>query len=81
MLRYEIREDPDQVPEEHRPAIVRDIYRSLLGKTEGGRFVLDQSDGEGQHSIDEVLGSVETYRLWRTANACRQGACKQHQTS
>src|SRR5690349_1030725 len=33
VLRFEIRQDLDQVPEEERPSIVRDIYRCLLGTT------------------------------------------------
>ena len=31
VLRFEIRQDLDQVPDDQRPTIVRDIYRNLLG--------------------------------------------------
>ena len=78
LLRWEIRQDLDQVPEEQRPAIVRDIYRSLLGTTRDTQFSLNESDGRGVYSIDEVLGAIETYSLWRTANQCGDPRCEQH---
>jgi hypothetical protein len=79
VLRYEIRQDIDQVPEDQRPGIVRDIYRSLLGQTNNGLFTLDDADGRGVYSIDEVLGTVETYRFWRSANRCGQVGCRHAQ--
>jgi hypothetical protein len=75
VLRYEIRQDLDQVPEEQRPTIVRDIYRSLLGTTLEGRFVLNDADGRGVYSIEETLGDISTYRLWRSANNCAFAKC------
>lgn len=75
ILRSEIRQDLDQVPEEQRPIIVRDIYRNLLGKTEGPRFVLNDPDGKGVYTIDDVLGSIELYRMWRTASRCDRPNC------
>ncbi|HEV7663164.1 MAG TPA: hypothetical protein VGQ62_06485 [Chloroflexota bacterium] len=75
VLRYEIRQDLDQVPVEQRPSIVRDVYRSLLGSTRDGVYRLNASDGEGLYSIDEVLGDLTTYQLWRAANACGQVGC------
>ena len=75
ILRSEIREDLDQVPEEQRPIIVRDIYRNLLGSQDGGRFVLNDTDGKGVYTIDDVLGSIELYRMWRTASRCYQPNC------
>src|SRR5918912_886150 len=70
ILRCEIRQDLDQVPEEQRPIIVRDIYRNLLGTMDGDRFVLNAPDGRGVYSLDEALGHVEVYRLWRDASRC-----------
>jgi hypothetical protein len=78
LLRYEIRQDLDQVPEEQRPAIVRDIYRSLLGRTRDKHFSLNDPDGRGVYSIDEALGSLAVYQLWRTASRCGEPACAQH---
>ena len=75
ILRSEIRQDLDQVPEEQRPIIVRDIYRNLLGKMDGPRFVLDEPDGRGLYSIDEVLGHIDLYRMWRTAARCDRANC------
>jgi hypothetical protein len=75
ILRSEIRQDLDQVPEEQRPIIVRDIYRNLLGKMDGPRFVLNESDGQGVYSIDEALGHIDLYRLWRTAGRCIEPNC------
>jgi hypothetical protein len=75
VLRYEIRQDLDQVPEEQRPTIVRDIYRSLLGTTSDGRFALNDPDGRGVYSIEEALGDISTYRLWRSANNCAFPRC------
>jgi hypothetical protein len=81
VLRYEIRQDLDQVPEEQRPTIVRDIYRSLLGTVHDKEYSLNDSDGRGVYSIDEVLGSINTYRLWRAASACGDPGCIQHEKS
>jgi hypothetical protein len=30
------------------------------------------------YSIDEVLGLIDMYRLWRSANACGDPRCAQH---
>jgi hypothetical protein len=76
VLRYEIRQDLDQVPADQRPSIVRDIYRSLLGTTRDGAFTLDAADGVGVYSIDEALGDIKTYRVWRSANACGDERCR-----
>src|SRR2546421_453222 len=65
LLRFEIRQDLDQVPEEQRPAIVRDIYRSLLGTTRDNEFSLNDADGRGVYSIDGGLGDLDVYRMWR----------------
>jgi hypothetical protein len=78
VLRYEIRKDLDQVPDEERPVIVRDVYRQLLGRTSGREFVLNEADGRGVYSIDEVLGGLSMYRLWRSANGCGLPDCNQH---
>ncbi|MCA1645470.1 MAG: hypothetical protein LC797_08390 [Chloroflexi bacterium] len=79
LLRYEIRQDLEEVPEEQRPVIVRDIYRSLLGTTTLSRFTLNHTDGQGVYSIDEVLGDLDLYHLWRSANRCSDPVCAQHQ--
>ena len=81
VLRYEIRQDLDQVPEEQRPTIVRDIYRALLGTTRNRQFTLGAADSQSVYSIDEALGSLETYLLWRSANGCGDPNCKQHALS
>jgi len=75
VLRYEIRQDLDLVPEEQRAGIVRDIYRGLLGTTRGGTFSLDDADRVAAYSIDEALGDLNLYRFWRSANACGQPGC------
>jgi hypothetical protein len=78
LLRYEIRQDLDQVPEEQRASIVRDVYRGLLGSTQEGRYSLDVADGASVYGIEEALGSAAVYRLWRSANACGDPNCQQH---
>jgi hypothetical protein len=78
LLRFEIRQDLDQVPEEQRPTIVRDIYRGLLGTVRDGRFELDEADGVGRYTIEEALGAFEMYRLWRAASQCGDPGCAQH---
>lgn len=78
VLRFEIRQDLDLVPDEQRPTIVRDIYRSLLGSTRDGAFVLNATDRLGAYTIDEALGNAAMYRLWRTASDCGDPACRQH---
>ncbi len=78
LLRFEIRQDLDQVPEEQRPSIIRDVYRGLLGTTRGNVYALDAADGVSAYSIDEVLGDTDLYRLWRSANTCGDPHCTQH---
>src|SRR5579864_4015812 len=70
LLRFEIRQDLDQVPEEQRPSIVRDVYRSLLGTTRNGHFQLGDADSASAYSIDEAIGDLNVFKLWRSANAC-----------
>ena len=78
LLRHEIRQDLDLLPEEQRPTIVRDVYRKLLGTTQDGEFSLNASDGIGFYSVDEALGGLGLFRLWRSANACGDPRCQQH---
>ena len=78
LLRFEIRQDLDQVPEEQRPSIIRDVYRGLLGSMRDGQYSLDARDSEGVYSIDEALGDLEIYRLWGSANRCGDPHCAQH---
>ena len=79
ILRYEIRQDLDQVPDEERPSIVRDVYRALLGSTaDNGAYTLGGADSRGPFSIDEALGSLAIYQLWRSAGACGDPHCGQH---
>jgi hypothetical protein len=66
------------VPEEQRPTIVRDIYRSLLGTTRDNAFTLNDADARGVYSIDEVLGDLDVYRMWRNASRCGDPRCSQH---
>jgi len=81
LLRFEIRQDLQEVPEDQRPVIVRDIYRSLLGTTTDGRFTLNDADRQGVYPIADVLGDVDVYRLWRSANGCGDPGCRQHEKS
>jgi hypothetical protein len=78
LLRFEIRQDLDQVPEEQRPWIVRDIYRGLLGTANESGYTLGAADSQGVYTIDEALGALDVYRLWRTANRCGDPHCAQH---
>jgi len=80
LLRYEIRADLDQLPDEQRPIIVRDVYRQLLGSTgdDGKGFVLNDPDSQGVYTIDEVLGQIDLYRMWRSAARCGDPNCWQH---
>src|SRR5258708_34052775 len=76
LLRFEIRQDLDQVPDEQRASIVRDLYRALLGHVSpSGVFALGADDGVGVYSIDEALGDLSVYRLWRNANSCGLRGC------
>jgi hypothetical protein len=76
MLRFEIRQDLEQVPDDQRPLIVRDIYRHLLGYETSEGFRLDTADGRAVYSIDEALGDIQLYRLWRVANRCFEACCR-----
>jgi hypothetical protein len=76
VLRFEIRQDLEEVPDEQRPTIVRDIYRSLLGTMTNADFTLNDEDAVGAYSIDEALGDLEVYQLWRNANSCGLKNCK-----
>ena len=78
VLRFEIRQDLEQVPEEQRASIVRDVYRTLLGKTVDGKFSLGAEDSRGAYSVDEALGGVSMYQLWRSASSCGLPGCEQH---
>jgi hypothetical protein len=75
ILRFEIRQDLDQVPEDQRATIVRDIYRNLLGTVSGDTYELGPDDSQGVYSIDEALGSLNTFHLWRSANRCSSPHC------
>jgi len=76
VLRFEIRQDLEEVPDEQRPTIVRDIYRSLLGTVTDAGFTLNDADGVAAYSLDEAIGGLEVYQLWRNANRCGLGACR-----
>ncbi|MGI9148360.1 MAG: hypothetical protein ACR2IK_17715 [Chloroflexota bacterium] len=76
VLRFEIRQDLEDVPDEQRPAIVRDIYRSLLGTVTHTRFTLYDEDRMGVYSLDEALGDIGVYQLWRDANRCGLTSCR-----
>lgn len=78
VLRFEIRQDLEQVPDDERATIVRDIYRNLLGKHTSAGFELDAADSQGMYSIDDVLGRMDVYRMWRSANRCVEPTCQQH---
>ena len=78
ILRFEIRQDLGQVPDDQRPIIVRDIYRHLLGRQDGEHYALNDSDARGVYTIDEALGQLAMYRLWRSARMCGDPRCRQH---
>jgi hypothetical protein len=78
LLRFEIRQDLDQMPEEQRPSIVRDVYRGLLGTLHQSGFALDAPDGVSAYSIDEALADAQLYALWLSANRCGDPHCRQH---
>jgi hypothetical protein len=78
LLRHEIRQDLEQVPEEQRPSIIRDVYRGLLGSFQNGTYQLDAYDGASRYSIDEALSSANAYALWLAANRCGDPHCAQH---
>ncbi len=78
LLRFEIRQDLEQVPEEQRPSIIRDVYRGLLGTMRDNVYTLDPPDGYGAYTIDEALGDLGLYRLWLSAQSCGDPHCKQH---
>jgi hypothetical protein len=75
VLRHEIRQDLNQVPEAERATIIRDIYRNLLGTSDGDFYSLNDSDRLGVYSIDEALGSLNLIQLWRSANRCSKSSC------
>lgn len=75
VLRHEIRQDLDQVPEDERATIIRDIYRNLLGTSDGDIYSLNDADRLGVYSIDDVLGTLDFYQLWRRANRCSNRLC------
>jgi hypothetical protein len=81
LLRFEIRQELDMVPDDQRPTIVRDIYRNLLGSVHDNEFTLNPSDGIGVYSLDEALGDLSVYQLWRAANRCGTPDCPQHTAS
>lgn len=76
VLRFEIRQDLEEVPDEQRPTIVRDIYRSLLGTASHAGFTMNDTDSVGVYSIDEALGDVAVYQLWRNTNVCGLKTCR-----
>jgi hypothetical protein len=78
LLRYEIRHDLEQVPDDQREWIVRDIYRCLLGTTHRGQFTLGDADSRGLYTIDEALGSISMYQLWRSSSRCGYRDCLHH---
>ena len=78
LLRFEIRKDLEQVPEEQRPSIVRDVYRGLLGTQCDKDYTLNPADGVSSYSIDEALGDLELYKVWLAANRCGNPNCTQH---
>jgi hypothetical protein len=78
LLRFEIRQDLDQVPEEQRPSIIRDVYRGLLGTVRDGVYTLDPADSFPAYGIEEALADAETYALWLNANRCGDPRCRQH---
>jgi len=75
LVRFQIRENLSELPEDDRSSVIRGIYRELLGRMEGDTFVLGKSDSQGLYTIDEVLGSIDFHRLYQSSIRCESEEC------
>jgi hypothetical protein len=75
LVRFQIRENLSDLPQEDRSSVIRGIYRELLGHMEGETFVLGAQDSIGVYSIDEVLGNSDVHRLYQSSIRCESEDC------
>jgi hypothetical protein len=67
--RFLLRKHLDELAPEVRPMAVKQVYAEL-------REMWGDADRRGVYSIDEVLGAMPVYRLWRDANRCTWPSCR-----
>ncbi len=67
--RYLLRKHLDELEPSARPTAVKEVYTKL-------RELWGQEDTRGVYSIDEALGSVAMYQLWRNAGHCAWSSCQ-----
>ena len=67
--RYLLRKHLDELKPDVRPAAVKQVYTQL-------RELWGEDDTRGVYSIDEALGSVTMYQLWRNAGHCSWSRCQ-----
>jgi hypothetical protein len=67
--RFLLRKHLDEIAPDVRPAAVKQVYGEL-------RELWGDEDQRGMYSIDDVLGSIDLYRLWQSANHCTWERCR-----
>jgi hypothetical protein len=67
--RFLLRKHLDELEPNVRPAAVKQVYTQL-------RELWGEADTRGVYSIDEALGSVAMYQLWRNAGHCTWSSCR-----
>ena len=67
--RFLLRKHLDELAPDVRPLAVKQVYAEL-------RELWGDADNRGTYSIDEVLGSLDMYRLWCNANRCTWEHCR-----
>jgi hypothetical protein len=67
--RFLLRKHLDEIAPDVRPAAVKQVYGEL-------REMWGDSDTRGMYSIDDVLGSIDVYRLWVDAARCTWERCR-----
>jgi hypothetical protein len=64
-----LRKHLDEIAPDVRPAAVKQIYSDLVE-------LWGDADRRGVYTIDDVLGSLDVYRLWCNANRCTFDGCR-----
>ena len=67
--RFLLRKHLDELEPSVRPIAVKQVYSQL-------RELWGEDDTHGVYSIDEALGSLAMYQLWRSAGHCSFGNCR-----
>jgi hypothetical protein len=67
--RFLLRKHLDELEPSVRPVAVKQVYSQL-------RELWGEEDTRGVYSIDETLGSVAMYQLWRNAGHCAWPDCR-----